>query len=443
MPESSRLNIAELAAEIAAARSRTSELMARMAKEPDTPLLPVAIEELQTELEVLRVAEEELRAQADELAAATETIAQERERFRTLFDLAPDAYLETDRTGMILSANQAAGRLFGSHAARLPGRALVTFAPLSRRGDMRTSMHKAVEQGMRLEFRSELEPRNGDPFPAVVTAEPGVGEEGLPVVRWIVRDISESLVMAERMAALEAEVELLNRLQDLSATLLSERPLEDALNRLVALAVESFPGSQVSVTLRTDGRLETPTASDPVAVELDKAQHELDEGPCVDAVRSGVPQRIAESSVDGDRQWPRFTALTAARGIESVLAQPLMAGGEAIGALNFYCPEPGAFAAEHDRKLVLLAEQGAFAIANTRLYASAALLAEQLNQALQSRPIIEQAKGILMAREGCDEDRAFDMLRRASQRTNRKLREIAHQVVEGAAGTDDPADHRE
>ncbi|MDQ1374883.1 MAG: hypothetical protein QOJ09_2221, partial [Actinomycetota bacterium] len=56
---------------------------------------------------------------------------------------------------------------------------------------------------------------------------------------------------------------------------------------------------------------------------------------------------------------------------------------------------------------------------------------------------IEQAKGILMAREGCDEDRAFDMLRRASQRTNRKLREIAHQVVEGAAGTDDPADHRE
>jgi transcriptional regulator with GAF, ATPase, and Fis domain len=245
---------------------------------------------------------------------------------------------------------------------------------------------------------------------------------------------------AERIAALEAELELLTRLRALAVTLVSKHTTEDVLTLLAELTASSLPGARAAVTLVGGGEV-SPTATDEVACELDQIQYELDEGPGVDAVRTGTRRMTLHAARDSER--PRFSAAASARAVETIVAQPLLADNEVIGAITVYWTQPNAFRDDHVRRLDLLGEHGAAAVANTRLYASAAQLADQLGQALTSRPLIEQAKGILMAREGCDEVQAFDMLKRASQRTNRKLRDIARQVVDGVTRTTPTAATRE
>jgi AmiR/NasT family two-component response regulator len=114
------------------------------------------------------------------------------------------------------------------------------------------------------------------------------------------------------------------------------------------------------------------------------------------------------------------------------LSVPLPVQRQVIGALNLYATELGVF----DPEVVTLAEQfgdyAAVAIANTTLYMSAALLAEQMQAAMTSRAVIEQAKGMLMVQRKCDADAAFDILVELSQHSHRKLREVAQVVVEHA-----------
>jgi GAF domain-containing protein len=122
----------------------------------------------------------------------------------------------------------------------------------------------------------------------------------------------------------------------------------------------------------------------------------------------------------------------ASKGVRSTLSVPLPVQRQVIGALNLYATELGVF----DPEVVTLAEQfgdyAAVAIANTTLYMSAAQLAEQMQAAMTSRAVIEQAKGMLMVQRKCDADAAFDILVQLSQHSHRKLREVAQVVVEQA-----------
>ena len=106
-----------------------------------------------------------------------------------------------------------------------------------------------------------------------------------------------------------------------------------------------------------------------------------------------------------------------------------MLRGEAIGALNLYSSKPSGFTALDDVLVALFTGQAAVALANTRMYAEAMRLTDQLQEAIGSRAVIDQAKGVLMARDGFDADRAFDWLKRESQSRNVKLRELAAQIV--------------
>jgi len=219
-----------------------------------------------------------------------------------------------------------------------------------------------------------------------------------------------------------------NAVRNLSRLLLAEEPLGATLGRVAGLACRTLDACDVaSVTMINDGRPSTPVPTDPLAQELDIVQYRSDHGPCLEAysVRGVVRGTIPAS---GER-WPEFTDAAEKAGIRSVLAVPLAAGDRPVGALNLYSLTAESFDEDDEETAVLFSQQAAVACANAEVYWRTHSLTEHLREALESRDIIGQAKGILMARRHCTSDAAFEALRQASQHRNVKLREIAEQVV--------------
>ena len=130
--------------------------------------------------------------------------------------------------------------------------------------------------------------------------------------------------------------------------------------------------------------------------------------------------------------WPKFAQATLAAGMGSVLSSPLSVPERLLGALNIYAADSAHFSRADQKTAGLLAQQASVLLANAVAFAGASALNEQLHEALETRDLIGQAKGILMEREGCDSDHAFDILRRASQRSNRKLRDVASELIQSA-----------
>jgi GAF domain-containing protein len=138
-----------------------------------------------------------------------------------------------------------------------------------------------------------------------------------------------------------------------------------------------------------------------------------------------VREKISENA---DR-WPEFSIVAAQAGVQSVLAVPLVANSQPIGALNLYSKSAGGYDDAAEETALLFSEQAAVACANAEVYWRTYTLTENLREALESRDVIGQAKGILMARRNCTPDAAFELLRKASQHRNTKLRDVAEQVV--------------
>jgi GAF domain-containing protein len=220
-------------------------------------------------------------------------------------------------------------------------------------------------------------------------------------------------------------------LTELSGVLLTDEGLERTLQRVAQLACRTMPGcTAAGVTLvASDGTPETAAFTHDVVLEVDRRQYAVGDGPCIDALRE---RRINSSGfAEAQRRWPEFTRQAVQVGFRSFLAAPLIANDEAIGALNLYSGSADGFEELDDALIGLFSGQASVALANARLYRSARTLSEQLQEALDSRAVIEQAKGILMAQERVDADTAFALLRQRSQNSNRKLRDVAREVVDG------------
>jgi GAF domain-containing protein len=140
-------------------------------------------------------------------------------------------------------------------------------------------------------------------------------------------------------------------------------------------------------------------------------------------------------------RYPAFAEEAAELGIHSFLAAPLIAGEGALGSLNLYSRSVAGFDALDETLVALFVGQASVAVANARVYAATRRLSEQLADAMASRAVIEQAKGVLIARQGGDEDTAFARLRERSQRSNIKLHEVARQIVAEAGGNGVGASH--
>jgi len=223
--------------------------------------------------------------------------------------------------------------------------------------------------------------------------------------------------------------DLTTAVRTLSRLLLAEETLETTLDRVAGLACRTLsPCDLASVTLVTDGRPTTPAHTAPEADELDRAQYRSRRGPCLEAyqVRRAVRRTIGE----GSPAWPEFADEAEKTGIRSVLAVPLLVDSDRpLGALNLYSKTAPSYSDADEETAVLFSEQAAVACANAEVYWRTYALTEHLREALESRDVIGQAKGILMARRGCTPDAAFEALRRVSQHRNVKLRQVAEQVV--------------
>jgi GAF domain-containing protein len=167
-----------------------------------------------------------------------------------------------------------------------------------------------------------------------------------------------------------------------------------------------------------------------MALAADELQYERGYGPCIDAGRGGVLLRVDDMATE--QRWPDYVAhVCRVSPVRSSLSVPLPYQGSSIGALNNYSTRTSAFAQPESLRAGLeVAEVIAVAVANADAHWQLGEQARNMGLAMQSRAVIEQAKGVLMAQRHVEADQAFEILRDASQRYNRKLRDIAVGIVE-------------
>ena len=221
-------------------------------------------------------------------------------------------------------------------------------------------------------------------------------------------------------------------LAELSRIRLDEVALDDVLAHVADLANRAVPGSaDVSVSLVQAGANRAIAYTSDLARSLDEWQYEHDDGPCLDASVSAVS--ISLPDLTDEPRWPGWAARAREAGVQSSLSIGLPIQEAVTGALNVYGGTTHAF----DSSSIELAEEfaayAAVALANAHLYESTALLARQMQEAMRSRAVIEQAKGIIMGQRRCSADEAFAILARVSQDSNRKLRDVAESLVQRAA----------
>jgi GAF domain-containing protein len=220
-------------------------------------------------------------------------------------------------------------------------------------------------------------------------------------------------------------------LLELSSFILSEENLSTTLQRVVELSTRIAPDSEAGVLLIENGHLTSTAVSAPMVEELDDLQRQLGDGPCMTSIRTAEVVRAPDMSEE--KRWPEFARGALNLGVHSMVCFPLVVKDAALGALNFFSTKKDAFVKERFDVGAMFAAQAAVSIHNSQLYLNSVKLTVQLQEALESRAVIDQAKGILMEREGLDADAAFSMLRSASQNLNVKVRDIAHQIVDGSS----------
>ncbi len=226
----------------------------------------------------------------------------------------------------------------------------------------------------------------------------------------------------------EADHAIRDSIAAVSDFFVGDGTLGDTLGRVADLACKSIgPADMAGITMLVEGRVTAAVFTDDEAPEIDSAQYKTGVGPCMDAFRHQRVYRITSTADDQD--WPQFSAVAAAHGVMSTLSLPLVVRHEGVGALNLYSRSE-AFGWDDEELGLLFATQAAIVLANGQAYWDARTLSEQLAEAMQYRAIIEQAKGIIMATRGGNADDAFQLLARVSQRENRKLRDIAKDIVQ-------------
>lgn len=220
---------------------------------------------------------------------------------------------------------------------------------------------------------------------------------------------------------------------ELQNLLLTTANVEDFLQGVAVLAAgPAERGLSCGITVQINGRPLTVASSDPLADQVDEVQYSIDQGPCLRAMRTG--QIICIEDTAGEDRWAGFSMQAAAHGIRSTLSMPLTADSEHIGALNLYATVPHAFNPDEMRRAESFAANATGALSLAVRLAVTAELTSQLRAALASRAVIDQALGVIMAQERCSRDRAFAILRAASQHRNVKLRDIAAQIVTSVSG---------
>ena len=213
----------------------------------------------------------------------------------------------------------------------------------------------------------------------------------------------------------------------LNALILREHSMDTLLQAVVDATRSTLPGHvDASVSVLIGGQPATAVYTGQVAVDLDESQYERGHGPCLQAALTGELVEIADARIE--TRWPDYTPRAVERGSLSSLSVPIPTEGLAAG-LNVYATEPNVFDESVRTAARTFAGSAAAAISNMHAYQTARDVAGNLEAALLSRAVIDQAKGILMERRKLTADQAFQYLVHVSQAANVKLRDVADHLV--------------
>jgi GAF domain-containing protein len=205
------------------------------------------------------------------------------------------------------------------------------------------------------------------------------------------------------------------------------------LDKMARLAAEVVtPVAACGITVRRDGHPFSAATSNDLAAQVDELQYGADHGPCLDAMRGGTVVQVDD--LRRDERWDDYRPRAIALGVVSSLSLPLIVDGESLGALNLYAATPSPFAGPLRRDAEAFATQCAAALTVSLRQVRQARLQQQLAEAMVSSSVIDQAVGILMGQQRCTAVVAFDLLRQASQHRNRKLRDVAAEIVTNVSG---------
>lgn len=227
------------------------------------------------------------------------------------------------------------------------------------------------------------------------------------------------------------EQQLSEAFVSLADSLVADYDVADLLHRLADHCVTLLDIAAAGLMLSDQrGSLQVVAASSETSRLLELFQLQHDQGPCLDCYHRGTAITVADVAQAADR-WPIFAAETLAAGYRSVHALPMRLRDEVIGTLNLFGTHAGPLDVADARIAQALADVATIAILQERAIRHHEVLAEQLQHALTSRIVIEQAKGVLAERGGLAMDAAFDRLRRYARNTNTRLTELAHGIVDG------------
>ncbi len=216
----------------------------------------------------------------------------------------------------------------------------------------------------------------------------------------------------------------------LADTLVADFDIVDFLTMLSVRCVDLFDAGDAGLMLADDSghmHLAASSSHEMRLLELLELQH--DEGPCPDAYRTGVPVSCPDLR-DAVDQWPTFAPAALAAGFSSAHALPMRLRGDVIGALNLIRVEPGPMPADDIAAAQALTDVATIGILHHRAVQESQLLTEQLQYALSSRIVIEQAKGVVAHGLDVDMDQAFNDLRSFSRNNNRRLVDVAAGIVD-------------
>jgi GAF domain-containing protein len=217
-------------------------------------------------------------------------------------------------------------------------------------------------------------------------------------------------------------------LEQLGRLSLRNQSLDALLKQVADLSKDVMPGQpEASILLMVKDRPTTVVTTGDLATRLDEVQFAKGYGPCMHAATTGELTEIPDTRIE--TRWADYSRRAAEEGNLSSLSVPLPIDDDMVGALNIYAREARAFDEESRAEALRFGPYAGVALSNIHAYSSARELAENMQAALESRAVIDQAKGILMERHKLTPDQAFQLLAHASMRMNTKLRVIAEQLV--------------
>lgn len=249
-----------------------------------------------------------------------------------------------------------------------------------------------------------------------------------------VHAVTDEAITAEQLES--DEVDLRDGLAGLAGLVANARGVREMLSEVAGFAAQAIPGIDglgVTALHVADGelRIRAWEVTAPFVREIDILQYQiLNDGPCITAMQTR--QAVVSGALGADPRWTRFGCRAAALGVESALSLPLLIADQVIGSINCYARAGDAFGEHAVRLGSQFAGPAAVSVYNTQLLIETRERAEQLQRALVSRKVIDQAIGILRGRAGGTADEAFERLKRISQNENVKLAVVAERIVDDA-----------